>query len=318
MSLKTPQNIVTAAAEWVGLLDSTSASDADWLACESWCAAHPLHRTTFEKMWAFHDRLDQAGPAEIKALQSLASKPKQDLRRALVYGFAFVMFAGLSWSLLTSDSLRDNFPDYHTARGEQKTVALASGNVVILDTDTAIRVTERERLDTVRLITGRLLARVNRSPERRFSIQSTFGSATALGTAYEVELTASAMKVSVIESTVRVCPANTPPACETLSPGERASVDRHRVTRLPKSAPATFSSWATGWVEAVNEDLTVVLTELNRYRSLPLVFDPERLKGRRVSGIFPVRDQDAALRGVVTSSGTRLVYTDNGTVSVVN
>ncbi|MFT4090191.1 MAG: FecR domain-containing protein [Asticcacaulis sp.] len=309
-------DVVILAAEWIGLLDSDEASDADRQACENWCAANVTHRAVYERMRTFHDKLDSREPAQGRVLKKLSGKKRASHRSAAIYGVTVLVFAGLSGLIWQSDTVQDYFPDHVTSRGQIQTVTLRDGSTVTLDTDTSVRITEGRNHDRIRVVSGRVFANVKHRGDRKFVVDSRFGSATALGTAYEVELKARAMNVSVSESRVLVCPAKQSHLCQTLSAGQRARVTREQVVRLKDAAPTRIAIWSSGWIQALDNDLVTIVGELNRYRTTAIRFERNALKSHKVSGLFPISDPDAALRGVATSSGTRIVRNNDGSVSL--
>ena len=152
----------------------------------------------------------------------------------------------------------------------------------------------------VRLIRGQLLAKVAKDQVRPFMVETTYGTATALGTTFIVARQDEAMLVTVIESRVRVCPGNLvdQDACRTLAAGERARVTTTGVTDESPVDPAAAAMWSTGWLEADDQEVGEVLTELNRYSARPIRFDAGSLRGVKVTGSYPLRDIDRAVEGI--------------------
>nr|WP_272942485.1 FecR domain-containing protein [Novosphingobium sp. Rr 2-17] len=309
---------MSAAAEWIGLLDSDDVSVSDRAAFEAWCAQSQTHRQTFERMRGFHDRLEHSDSSEREALQQLLDQPgRRSIRKTVLFGAGLIAAIGVAGVAVPFDSLLDRFPDHQTGRGQQQVLALGSGSSIVLDTDTAVRVNEGSGQDDVRLISGRVFAKVRDGRKRPFVVETPFGSAEAMGTAYSVEISNQTMVVEVAKSTVRVCPiSGAARGCATLAPGDRALVRGDRVIKGTRVDPTVIGVWTSGWIEAVDEDLVSVLGRLNRYRVTPVGFDREALKGVRVSGSFPIKDQGAALRGIALSSGTIVTRSADGAITV--
>lgn len=308
-----------AAAEWAARLDGGDATEADRAACKAWCAEHPSHLQAWLTLQAFNDRLDGIGGVERHALHSLQAG-RRARRRQLGGAGLGVLLAGLiGWGATTSPAYRAWFPDYRTAPGEQRQVALADGSQLLIDTDGAVNV-EMDGADrTVDLVRGQILARVAKAEGRRFVVRTPEGSATALGTAFTVRRDPEGTLVTVLESHVRACPADAgddPARCRDLGPGERVRLVAAKVAPLSQIDPAQAALWASGWIEADDREVAEVLAELNRYRTEPVRFDAGALKGLRVSGAYPLNDPDRALSGLAAAARLKVDRAPDGGVSV--
>lgn len=91
-------------------------------------------------MLSFDARLAEAGAVERDALHELLTQRPPTFRRIgrPLIGLAVIILAG--WAALTSDGVRDYFPDHETRKGEIIPVAFADGSELTLDTDGAVRV----------------------------------------------------------------------------------------------------------------------------------------------------------------------------------
>jgi transmembrane sensor len=183
-------------------------------------------------------------------------------------------------------------------------LALSDGRLQ-LDTDSAVDVKSVDGGSHIALFRGRVLARVTPGHVAPFVVETPEGTASALGTAFVVERHDGSTLVTVIESHVRAC-ARSSGDCRDLAPGQRASIDRQRVSLLADVAPRSAATWSEGWLVADDRPVVEVLAELNRYRVVPARFDPARLAGVRVSGSFPLTDTDHALDGVARATGLAL------------
>jgi transmembrane sensor len=63
-------------------------------------------------------------------------------------------------------------------------------------------------------------------------------------------------------------------------------MDRGGIRRMADVDAETAGAWAEGWLAADDRPVADVLAELNRYRAVPVRFDPAALAGVRVSGSF--------------------------------
>ncbi|MFT3965387.1 MAG: FecR domain-containing protein [Sphingobium sp.] len=295
-------DMIRQAAWWAAMLDAGDMSQGDRKACDEWCAEHPLHRRTLERMRAFDARVANAGDFEREALHTVLQRRQHRRFGGALLGAALLAIFG--WSAMRSDYIRDYFPDYRTGRGELRTVALQDGSEIVIDTDGAVGIDMGGARRQVRLIRGQLLARIAKDQARPFVVETSDGTATALGTSFVVRREAGYTLVTVIESRVRVCPGKAADGngCRVLAAGERVSITPTRLSALPSVDPSTAAPWSNGWLEADDQDVTAVLTELARYSRRPFRFDAASLRGVRVTGSFPLRDIDRAVEGVARTA----------------
>jgi transmembrane sensor len=97
-------------------------------------------------------------------------------------------------------AVRAWFPDYETARGEQRHVTLADGSAITIDTDAALSFRRSHDRRAVTLFRGQIVARVVKDKARPFIVETSEGSATAKGTAFVVRREGDVTTVTVIES----------------------------------------------------------------------------------------------------------------------
>lgn len=298
------------------MLDAGDMTADDHSAYAAWRAAHPLHERTLDRMRAFDARVTDAGDLERDALHKVLDRRRY---RRLGGGFlSIVLLAALGWAGIRSDFVRDRFPDYQTARGELRTVALKDGSEIILDTEGAVGVDMDGRHRQVRLIRGQILAKVAKDQARPFVVETAYGTATALGTTFIVAREGEAMLVTVLESRVRVCPGNIVDrdACRTLAAGERARVTPSGVTGESPIDPAVAAMWSTGWLEADDEEVGDVLAELNRYSERPIEFDAASLRGVKVTGSYPLRNIDRAVEGIGRTAALHVRRSSTGEILI--
>lgn len=250
------------------------------------------------------DNTDAIGREAIEAVLEKRSG-KDRWIGGLALGLALLFGGG--WAVAQSLAVRARFPDYETATGEQRTVTLADGSNLVIDTDAALDFSRDSTRRIITLFRGQVLARVAKDAARPFVVETRDGAATARGTAFIVRRDADATTIAVIESGVRACPWRAEPeACADLAPGDQARMTQGKLARLRRIDPETVAIWSEGWLAADDQPVARVLHELNRYRTQRLRFDDGELAGIRVSGSFPLADTDRALQGILQSTGLRL------------
>lgn len=285
---------IAQAAAWHAELADEHWDDAQRAALDAWLDADPAHRLAFERMAALADRVGGIGPIERGGLRSKVSK------NAARAGWLSVSLAGclalLGWAGMHDPAMRAHFADERSAVGEMKAASLASGDRILLDTDSAADLNDADR--SVSLWSGQLMATVRHGASKPFLVRTPLGTAKALGTRFSVRLDGGGAVVTVIESRVEACASSGRRNCLTLRPGQAARLDAGGAHALPEVDPLAAAAWSEGMVFADDLPLAQVLNQLNRYRRVPIRYRPDDIAALRVTGTFPLVDADRALASI--------------------
>lgn len=293
------------AAEWFVILASGEAGAEDHRRWHAWRNASPHHESAWQQVEALSGRFREIPPPLARAaIVTGAAAPGR--RRALKH-LAVMLAAGVTawgvhrgyqgivWSAAAS-----------TAAGEQRDWVLNDGSRLTLDTDSAVEVAFGLRQRLIRLQRGRIL--VETAPDtapiaRSIAVETAQGRVIALGTRFSVRQDPGTSLIAVLEARVDVRPLESADAGTILAAGDTA---RFTHTGLTDRRPLGLydAAWAKGLLMADNWRLADLAAELSRYRTLPLFSDP-RVAGLRISGVFPLRDSDAALAAVADALPVR-------------
>nr|WP_183628974.1 FecR domain-containing protein [Novosphingobium sediminicola] len=305
--------MIAQAAYWAAQLATDEATQDERDACEAWCQENPLHRLTMERMRGIDVQFEGTDDIGREVIETMVERRSRKTGRWGGLALGLLLLGGGGWLTAQTMAVRAWFPDYETARGEQRSVTLADGSSITIDTDAALSFRRSHDRRAITLFRGQILARVTKDAARPFIVETSDGSATAKGTAFIVRRDDEATTVTVIESHVRACPAKTGREnCADLSPGDRVRMGRGKLVHLAPIDPEAAAGWAQGWLAADDQPVVGLLRELNRYRAQPVSFDAAALSGIRVSGSYPLADPDRALDGIVRSSGLRLSRAPDG------
>jgi len=181
--------------------------------------------------------------------------------------------------------------------GELRTVTLADGSTVTLNTDTLIRFSFSQKERRVDLIRGEARFDVAHDVSRPFRVQAGSVVVTAVGTAFDVAALPKRTTVMLLEGRVVVeakAQGTAAATTTTLSPGDQLMVapDGHVNSNKP-SKPELSLSWQQGLVDINDLTLNAALAEINRYSETKVVVRSRTLQERRVSGIFRTGDVEA-------------------------
>jgi transmembrane sensor len=290
-----PSDVAQRAVEWLIDLQAEQVSPMLQDNWQRWRAAHPDHERAWQRIETVHGQVFgqlHHLPSPVKSAISRASltPPRSQARRNTITTLAVLLFAGgTTWLTQEGDGWSVWVADMHTAAGERRTVVLADGTTLVLNTSSAVNVDFSASERRVRLIAGEMLITTAKDMlARPFLIETSQGEARALGTRYVVRLQDKATDVVVYEGAVRITPRHASGQPQTLQAGQRASFTWDAITK-PQMADSDSSAWTDGFIIAKGMRLADFMAELNRYSPHALSCDPA-VADLRVSGSYPLAD----------------------------
>ncbi|MGC5701880.1 FecR domain-containing protein [Pseudomonas sp. NFXW11] len=316
MNSQGPQerSITEAAADWAVRLHAAPLSAAEQAELARWLAADVRHgealgfaRQTWEALGEL--RLEPApasAPAPRRAMgQPASSVPRARRRRwlpRLASTALLVLALTLGW-LQGPQALLYLQADYLTGKGEVRTVQLADGSQVELDSASAIRLDFTASQRQVQLLAGSAVfdvAPMVGAETRPFVVHSAGGQTRALGTRFVVGREGEQQAwVGVLQHSVAVnldTPAQQGASERVLQEGQSARYSpQSGVVPLDELDLQRATSWRRGVLVFDRQPLAVVVERLNRYRPGRVLLTSRELGQRQVSGVFRLDMLDAAL-----------------------
>lgn len=205
-----------------------------------------------------------------------------------------------------------------TGVGEQKSLTLADGSVVHLNTNSIVTVTLSEKAREIVLLKGEAHFTVAHDKLRPFTVTAGNNTVTAVGTAFNMQyVNDNAFELVVTEGRVLVKDrfsvtssnqslfAREPVSGEGLLmfSGEKATIrgDVEDKENLTPNDIEDDLAWQKGMIVFKGEPLEQALAEISRYTQLRFSISDEGLKQRRVAGYFKVGDIDGLLNALKNS-----------------
>lgn len=291
--LSTPDidhTILEEAADWLVLLQSGEATDHDKTKLARWRQRSPAHEAAWQRAEDILATFEQV-PSRLgrETLSRLCNPGRRQLLALLA------LAAPAAWMLYRHTPWQGWTADFHTATGEQKTVTLADGTRLVLNTATAVDVAFTAAERRLALVAGEILITTAKDPSRTprpFIVRTAQGSLRALGTRFTVRRLDDRTRVAVFEGAVEVRPAASTQAA-VVRAGEQMAFT---VGSLQAAQPADESAalWEQGMLLARDMRLDVLVAELARYHRGVMRCDPAAAD-LTVSGAFPVADTEASL-----------------------
>ncbi|WP_341316431.1 FecR family protein [Paraburkholderia sp. IMGN_8] len=310
-----PQHIALRAVEWWMELQSGENTREQKLALARWRAEHADHERAWQHIRSVSNRFkDLTGTADATgaaAARAALTRSRPATRRANVKALAMLLFTGgAAWIAGEHVPWRAWSADVRTAVGERRTLTLADGTRVTLNTDSAIEIRFSSTERRVHLLRGEIMVATGHSdaggPLRPFVVETAQGRLQPLGTRFAVRQQSALSRIDVFEGAVRINPFDAHGAAPIMHAGERARFTRDEVSAM-EAISENDAAWADGLIVASGMRLADFLNELDRYRPGYLSCDPA-VAGLRLSGTFPLADTDRVLETVAGTLPVELVF----------
>ncbi len=282
------------AADWLMRQHGAGMTAAERADFERWRQASPAHVRAWERAERLMGKLGGLPPA--LALPAL-DRPARRGRRAAVARLAALLAVApagwLGWRLAQEQGWT---ADLRTATGEQRTVTLADGSRLLLDTGTAVDIQFDSSQRLLHLRQGAISLQTAPDPggmHRPLVVHTALGRLRALGTRFTVRLDGAAALLAVTEGAVEVTPRGASAPALVVPAGRQTVVTGQGAGPLRPVAPQDHA-WVHGMLMADAMPLAEVCAQLARYRPGLLHCAPE-VAQRKVSGAYPLADTDRAL-----------------------
>ena len=287
--------VLDAAIAWQLSLDSGNPVEREEFA--KWHAAHEEHARAWRQLGMLDQRFSAAsGPARTALLQS-----REGIRRrvrklgsglaSIVAVVGLALFAGGRY--LPIDYW---LADERTATGEQRTLHLADGTLINLNTHSAVDVRFDEKQRLIVLQEGEILIETGHGDARPFIVETREGSLRALGTRFLVKREDDGTRLSVLKSAVAAHPQSSPEE-QILREGQQVLMRNNGLGPI-LALNLGADAWTRGMLVVDNARLEDLIHELGRYRRGHLGVAPE-VADLRITGSFPLNDTNKALSALL-------------------
>lgn len=342
------------AAAWLVKLDGDREPSAEELqSLREWLERSPVHREQLSSLADFWGKMnvltELAVPLEYPESRTnlaFADRLRHAIPQFGLAGFAMTVLvigigiAATFW--LQPDPLSSSNSLYATAVGQLRSTTLADGSVVLLNTNSQIKVDYDKEYRNIRLLQGEAHFTVAKNAARPFRVYARNGRVQAVGTAFSVYLKDNSIDVTVTEGTVVLASIDRPrsnslpqqgiPPDTNQSSGSIAIVDNGFVETLGTikagesatlqsfldadsvSAIKTIEtveamemkkrlSWREGMLTFSGDPLEVVVEEISRYTTISIEFTDPAVRATRIGGQFPIGETDAMFDALEANFG---------------
>jgi transmembrane sensor len=299
-------SITEAAADWAVRLHAGALTDQEQAELRQWIARDSRHEAALrfaEQTWGALGEVHRDETVH-RQRPATAAAPVRGSRRRKPWRVAasvalLLVAAGVGW-VRGPEALLQLQADYVTHKGEVRTVHLADGSSVQLDSASAIKLEFDGVQRRISLIKGSAIfdvAPMAGEEKRPFVVQSASGQTRALGTRFVVEREDDRQAwVGVLQHSVAVTLQALPQKETVLKEGQAARYSpENGVVALDDLDLERATSWRRGVLIFDRLPLAKVIEQLNRYRPGKVVLTDADLGTREVSGVFRLDMLDTAL-----------------------
>lgn len=274
-------------------------------ACSLWQEVSQLRSPTFDlDALIARARADERSNvftmpnAPIEAAETSDDAAHGTLRkRRSIYGLAASVVLALAIGVAVFVGMRA--PTYSTDVGEQRSIALADGSVIDLNTSSRVEVRYSERERTILLLEGEALFTVQHDATRPFVVNVADTQVRALGTEFNVYRTAHGTEVTVRSGTVQITRASevqTVDAPRTLlTTGQAARIEASGQVSRSDADATTALMWRDRMLVFVGEPLEKVADEFNRYNRRKIEVKGTDARQKLLSGTFRADNPESLL-----------------------
>jgi transmembrane sensor len=294
------------AAAWLARLRSGNPADQELF--ETWFSADPAHADAYEALLDTWDRtavLGSAAPAPADSGQ----RHWWPGRYAVVAVAATILLAVASLVLLIGANSRIAPGEIVLASkvGELRSIRLADGTEVILDSDTLVRF--RTDAGSATLARGR--ARFVLAGGSPLTVTGDGQVIGRPGATFDLDRLAGVMTATLIKGDLAARHDTRDPSGFALAPGQVVTIGAAPGAFAPHLASQGATRWTTGMLSFDHATLADVVAAANRYSDVKISLDPRVATLRFTGTIRPART-DALARLLAETFALALGHTANG------
>lgn len=332
------------AARWFARAHSGEFSDADRASRDAWLAADALHRAEYaalDRVWQAAatvpaGRLRALAEPEIAGAGANGAR-RRTANRWIAAACICVLGVALGAMLLPSGTRSPGeiahvapasaepaqVEEISTRPGERRSVTLADGTVVELNTRTRIQVRYTGAQRDVTLLGGEAMFSVTHDASRPFVVDAGAGRVTVTGTRFDVRRVAQSVAVAVESGSVKV--QGVPISAGTASAKTSALLTRglgttvHADGTVASASPVNLSTalaWRDGKLVFQNATLAEVVNEVSLYRQSPVVVANDAVGQLRLTSVFNSDNTDELLAALPQFLPVRVQTLADGSVKI--
>ncbi len=315
-----PRAVRDAAADWVERGQHTPGPAFD-RALTIWISSSTLHRVAYDEAlidWQSSAELahTRTGLERNLVRAPLLMRRSMHIAAASVGSALLVLFALVPANLLRPVSVvsEASAQTLTTAKGEIRTVTLADGSKVTLDTETVVRVLMTAKERRASLSRGRARFDVTADPVRPFVIEAHGREVKATQATFDISVGTQGIVVSTIVGRVELLPGSSSASDgDTVVAGEQ--IDTTSQSSIRNTDPQT-NQWVSGMLVFDATPLGDAITAMNRYNRVAIRIPDQQLARLTVSGAFRVSDNEGFVKSIARMYNLHMARDADGTLTL--
>ena len=290
---------------------------------DTWVRTSPEHLRAFIEiaaLWGHSGKLGRHSPFSLEELIASARKEtnvvplsrtsaSEDALKGRQRGFwlAAAAAALLVIGSIVAGSLLSQRRTYSAEVGERRSLRLADGSRVTLNSRSRVRIALDDSTRTVDLLEGEALFRVEHEVSRPFIVRAKGTFIRAIGTEFDVDEQDRGAVIAVVDGRVAVSRADSRTGSDRneaqpddrkgvlVSAGERIDMSEGSNAKPTPINASSATAWTQGKVILQSATLEEVVERFNRYSQRRLVAEDRGAVPFRLSGVFST-DTDFLIR----------------------
>lgn len=304
------------AAAWLARLHGPRRTRDTEQGLRRWLAEHPEHAAAFERAT---DVWTETGSVPFHGGRAFVATRCSERRRRFGWSLAMGLAASLVLALWARHLLGRAMVS--TGMAEQKTIELADGSWVTLNTNSRVVVRYARRTRVVILRYGEAYFQVVHNPRRPFVVLAGNRKVIDVGTSFVVRRGTTGkgtLTVTVIKGRVAVAPLSVAdrvpkvpsPKVLLVTAGKRLRLRPHALPAIQPEPAAQATAWLHGELIFNDTPLAAAARQFNRYNRHRIVLGAPQLQTLRVGGVFRLSAARSFVRSVAEAHHLRLIDRD--------
>lgn len=304
------------AIDWSLLLNEEPDDQALRHEFEKWLSEKPAHAIAWQQVTVISDIIRSAPPdRQVAPVRPVAFQSRiQALLVFLQKRWRLLFGSGVAATalcaalfLIIPDLITRFLADQYAPAGTTRTLHLTDGSDVVLAPRSAISIQISAQERHIDLIQGEAFFTVLHENSRPFIVQAGKVRAQDIGTAFDIQIAHHETTVRVRDGVVHIAATTPRIYARDLHGGEWARVSDTDIGdgTLP---PETVGAWKEGGLIARNDTVGDMITALRPWSEKRIVVMKHALLGKRVTGVYDLRNPDAALRLIVSPLGGKIIH----------
>lgn len=304
------------AIDWLIRLSDESCTVADQKAFDVWLQQSPAHQVAYAEIARRMDWVQRVAQTDTvtraEALRYRANNQKRASYRLIRLATAASVLLVLGMATFSSEGWYGSSSHYQVARGGQKTINLADGSQLELNTDSEVNVRLNRWQRSIEVVKGEVFFSVEHNPERPFVVTAGAGRSIDIGTEFEVYRQPNQVMIAVQEGSVRVEAQQSRDliALQTVAYDQNGKF----IALPPKLSIDSVTAWRRGKLVFDNRRLDDVLAEIGRYHNVQLQLADPKLADNKVSGTFFIDRLEGNLATIANSLNLTVQHPNSGEI----